>query len=182
MLSDEKISFRNAPPEREIAGKNAGKIIMSDILRNNINDLGEKISMLDTGAMFRFTLLKQAANPQPLQPTPVSPHGRASFHTTGRLHSLGGQDTFSSRLTCSQSLHGPTTRSPFFRRRAESLSPAATGAANRALLSCRRAEKSASPAGREGNGHGWDKGKQRKNIKTFWLRTSIHKLSAIFGN
>ncbi len=33
---------------------------MSDILRNTINDLGEKIAMFDTGAMFQFTPLKQA--------------------------------------------------------------------------------------------------------------------------
>jgi hypothetical protein len=31
---------------------------MSDILGNNINELGERISLLDTAAMFRFTPLK----------------------------------------------------------------------------------------------------------------------------
>ena len=38
--------------------------------------------------------------------------------------------------------------SPFFKRRAESLSPLGICAANRALISCQRVEKSASPEGK----------------------------------
>ena len=39
-------------------------------------------------------------------------------------------------------------RSPFCRRRSESLSPGGICAANRALISCQRVEKSASPEGK----------------------------------
>jgi hypothetical protein len=53
----------------------------------------------------------------------------------------------SSRMTCSQQRRSHMPRSPFFRRRAESLSPLEIWAANRALISCYRVQKSASPEG-----------------------------------